>query len=185
MVEGAIGPITLDPVLVTRAIRAAAAGSPEIASAITAATPPAVGVPTEEIPDLARWTDLWELVGRALAFFGVLLITYGLLKIDHRLWAVGKIGRWAVVVGAGTLAMFWLVPRTLLRPLGGWIAVGGAVASSGEVLVPVSLIMVGAGAVAVIAAHRWEAMDRKRLLSAIPRTATRSSTGPSHWESPV
>jgi hypothetical protein len=184
VVNGTTGPITLDPELVTRAIRAAAAGSPGIASAISA-SPPAVGVPTDEVPDLARWADLWEAVGRAFAFFGLLLITYGMLKIDHRLWAFGKIGRWAIVVGVGTLAMFWLVPRALLRPLGGWIAVGGAVATSGDVLVPVSLILIGTGAMAVIAAHHWEAMDRKRLLSAIPRTANRSTRGPSHWESPV
>ena len=156
VVEGATGSITLDPVLVTQAARAAAAGDQQLASALTTAAPLVVEVPTDEIPDLAQLADLWAAAVRALAFFAILLITYGLLRIEHRVWAIGKIGRWAIVVGIGTLATFWLLPRVLLRPLGGWIAVGGAVAASGDVLVPVSLVVVATGALAVIAAHRWE-----------------------------
>jgi hypothetical protein len=185
VVEGATGSITLDPVLVTLAARAATAGDAQIAASFTTATPLVVEVPTDEIPDLAQLADAWAAAMRAFAFFAILLITYGLLRIEHRVWAIGKIGRWAIVVGSGTLATFWLLPRVLLRPLGGWIAVGGAVAASGDVLVPVSLVLVATGAVAVIAAHRWEAHDRKRVLSAIPRSPTRSTTTPGNWESPV
>lgn len=184
VVKGATGPITLDPGLVTQAARAAAEGNPELTTALAATAPLVVDVPTDEVPDLAQWADLWKAAMRALAFFSILLITYGMLRIEHRLWALGKIGRWSIVVGVATLAMFWLLPRALLQ-LGGWIALGGAVAASGDVLVPVSLVLVACGAVAVIAAHRWEAHDRKRVLSAIPRNATRSTAAPGHWESPV
>jgi hypothetical protein len=185
VVAGTTGPITLDPVLVTQAVRAAAADDEQLAPAQAITTPVVVEVSTDEIPDLARWANLWEAAGRVLAFLSLLLITYGLLRIEHRVWAMGRIGRWAIVVGVATLAVFWVIPRALLRPLGGWIAVGGAVATSSDLLVPVSLVLVAAGAVAVITAHRWEEHDRKRVLSAIPRTPTRSTAGPSHWESPV
>jgi hypothetical protein len=185
VVDGATGSITLDPVLVTRAAQAAAAGDPELASALTTTDPLVVEIPTDDIPDLAQLTDIWTASARVFGFFGILLVTYGMLRIEHRVWAFGRIGRWAIVVGLGTLAMFWLLPRMLLRPLGGWIAVGGAVAASGDVLVPVCLVLVATGAVAVIAAHRWEEHDRKRVLSAIPRSPTRSTAAPGHWESPV
>jgi len=185
VVEGSTGTITLDPILVTQAARSAAAGDPQLASALATIAPLTVEVPTDEIPDLAQLADIWEAAMRALAFFAILMITYGMLRIEHRVWAIGKIGRWAIVVGVGTLVTFWVLPRVLLRPLGGWIAVAGAVAASGDVLVPVSLVLMAGGAFAVIAAHRWEEHDRKRVLSRIPRTATRSSAAPGNWESPV
>jgi hypothetical protein len=105
------------------------------------------------------------------------------LKIEHRLWALGRIGRWSIGVGLTALAVFWLLPRAVLRPLGGWIAVGGAVLASGDLLVPVSLALVGVGIVTVVAARRWETHDRKRVLSVIPHATTRSQKGT--WESPV
>jgi hypothetical protein len=100
-------------------------------------------------------------------------------------WAVGRIGRWLVVVGAGTLATYWVFPRLLLRPLGGWIGVGGAVLEAGEFLVPVALGLVAIGAVAVICAHRWEVRDRKRMLAVIPHNPTRSGADVNRWQSPV
>ncbi len=186
VVKGEEGPITLDPTLVTQAVQAAAATQPQLSSALTAsASPVTVAVSDDQVPNLEHWADLWEALSRALAFFGLLLITYGMLRVEHRVWAVGRIGRWLVVVGLGTLAMYWLLPRLLLRPLGGWIGVGGAVLEAGEFLVPVGLGLVVVGAVAVICAHRWEVHDRKRMLSAIPHNPTRSGADVTRWQSPV
>jgi hypothetical protein len=185
VVHGTEGPITLDPALVTQAVRAAGATEPQLATPIAATAPIVVGVPDREIPDLARWADLLEAAVRAFAFFAVLLITYALLRIEHRVWALARIGRWAIVLGVSTLGLFWLVPRALVRPLGGWIAVGGAVAGAADVLVPISLVLIAVGGLAVFGAHRWEARDRQQLLSVIPRAPTRSTNGPGPWESPV
>jgi hypothetical protein len=185
VVDGTIEPITLDPALVSQAVRTAAtaANQPQLAAAVATSAPLVIDVPVDHVPDLAHWADLWKAAVRALAFIGLLLVTYGMLKIEHRLWAVGRIGRWSIGVGLTTLAVFWLLPRALLRPLGGWIAVGGAVLASGDLVVPVSLALVGIGTVTVIAAHRGELHDRKRVLSEIPRAMTRSRK--STWESPV
>lgn len=185
VVTGAEGPITLDPERVAQAVRAAGATEPELAGALDATPDLVVAVPDDQVPDFARWSDLWKATMRAFAFFALLLITYAMLRIEHRVWAMGRIGRWAIVVGVSTLALFWLLPRALLRPLGGWIAVGGAVVASGDALVPISLVLIAGGALVAFGAHRWEANDRRRVLSVIPRSPTRSTTGPGSWESPV
>jgi len=185
VVDGTEGPITLDPALVTQAVRAAAASEPRVAVPPAASPGLVVVVPDDDIPNLARWADVVKATMRALAFFALLLITYALLRIEHRVWALVRIGRWAIVVGVSTLAVFWLLPRLVLRPLGGWIAVGGAVAGAGDVLVPIAFALIAGGALAVFAAHRWEAHDRRRVLSVIPRSPTRSATGAESWESPV
>lgn len=185
VVDGASGPITLNPALVMQAVRAAGAGEPQLAAALASSTPLVVQVPSDQVPDFAHWADLWRNAVRALAFFALLLVTYGMLGVDHRVWAIGRIGRWAIVTGVGTLAVFSLLPRVLLRPLGGWVAVGGAVLEAGDHLVPISLALIAAGAIVVVGAHRWEARDRQRLLAVIPHAATRSTAGSNPWESPV
>ena len=185
VVEGATGPITLDPALVSQAVRAVGAADPQLAPAGAVTAPLVIEVPTDELPDLAQWADAWKAALRAFLFFALLLITYGVLRSEHRAWALGRIGRWAIVVGVSTLAVFWLLPRLVLRPLGGWIAVGGAVAGAGDVVVQVAFVLIGVGAIAVFGAHRWEAHDRRRVLSVIPRSPTRSATGAESWESPV
>jgi hypothetical protein len=203
VVEGATGAITLNPGLVTTAVRAAATGDAQVNAPLATQSPVVVQIPDDELPELAQWARLWETVLRGLAFVGLLLVAYGLILSDHRVWAFGRVGRWAIVVGSGTIIGFWLVPRVLVRPLGGWIAIGGTVAGASEQLVPVALALVALGALAVIAAHRWGDSDRKRVLSAIPRTPTRSTgaraagrapkpsrtpaptAAPTRWESPV
>jgi hypothetical protein len=203
VVEGATGAITLNPGLVTAAVRAAATGNPQVNAPLATQNPIVVQIPDDEIPDLAQWARLWEAVTRGLTLFGLLLVGYGILVSDHRVWAFGRVGRWAIVVGSGTVVAFWLVPRLLVRPMGGWIAIGGAVAGASEELVPVALALVALGALAVIASHRWGDSDRRRVLSAIPRAPTRSTTAraagrsrkpspapaptpaPTRWESPV
>ena len=185
VVDGTTGPITLDPKLVGQAVHAAAAGQPQLSAAVESGGPLAVSVSEDQVPDLARWASIWETVTRVLAFLGLLLITYGLLRVEHRAWAVGRIGRWTVAIGVGTLVVFWLLPRALLRPLGGWIGVAGAVVQAGEFLVPVAFGLIACGLIAVVCTHRWEANDRRRTLSAIPHAAGRSASGASRWESPV
>jgi hypothetical protein len=185
VIHGTTGAITLDPTLVTGAVHAAAAGQPELSAALASGTPLVVSVDDQQVPDLARWATLWENVTRALAFIALLLIMYGLLRVEHRAWAVGRIGRWAAAAGVGALVVFWVLPRVLLRPLGGWIGVGGAVLEAGEFLVPVALVLVGLGIVAVVCANRWEGRDRRRVLSSIPRDPLRATAGTGRWESPV
>jgi hypothetical protein len=183
---GAVGPIVLDPARVTEAVRAAGATVPQLALPLATTPQLVVAVPDDQIPSLAQWTDVWKMTVRVLAFGALLLVTYAVLCVEHRIWAVRRIGRWAIVVGLATLGLFWVLPRVLLRPLGGWIAVGGAVAASGDVLVPISIALVAGGALAVVGAHRWDAHDRRRVLSVIPRAQTRSATaGHGRWESPV
>ncbi len=187
VVTGSEGAITLDPAQVTEAVKAAGATDPLFAARVATLPPLVIQIPEEEVPDLAQWADLWTATVRALAFFSLLLLTYAMCRIEHRVWAIGRIGRWAIVLGLTTLALFWLLPRALLRPLGGWIAVGGAVVASGEALVPIALVLVAGGALAAFGAHRWEAQDRRRVLSVIPRAPSRSHTGsdPGPWQSPV
>ncbi len=185
VVDGATGPITLDPALVEQAVHAAAAEQPQVAAAVASGAPLTVSLSEDQVPDLAHWASVWETVTRVLAFLALLLMTYGILRVEHRAWAVGRIGRWTVAVGLGTLVVFWLLPRALLRPLGGWIGVAGAVLQAGEFLVPVAFGLIACGLIAVVCTHRWEANDRRRTLSAIPHAAGRSASGASRWESPV
>jgi hypothetical protein len=203
VVEGATGAITLNPGLVTTAVRAAATGDAQVNAPLATQSPVVVQIPDDELPELAQWARLWETVLRGLAFVGLLLVAYGLILSDHRVWAFGRVGRWAIVVGSGTLVGFWIVPRVIVRPMGGWIAIGGAVAGASEELLPVALALVAMGALAVIAAHRWGDSDRRRVLASIPRAPTRStgaraattacppvaasspSPAPTRWESPV
>jgi hypothetical protein len=203
VVEGSSGAITLNPGLVTEAVRAAAAGDTQVNASLATQNPLVVQIPDDELPDLAQWARLWETVLRALAVVGLLLVAYGVARSDHRIWAFGRVGRWAIVVGSSTVVLFWVVPRVLVRPLGGWIAIGGDVAGASEELVPVALALAALGAVAVIAAHRWGHSNRARVLSSIPRVPTRATTpratsrvrkpartptptpSPTRWESPV
>ena len=185
VVRGTDGPISLDPARVTQAFRAAGANDPQLAAVLASTTPLGVQVPEDNVPDLAHWADLWRAAIRALALFAIVLVSYALLKIEHRVWAIGRVGRWLIAVGVGTLAVFWALPRALLRPLGGWIAVGGAVLGAGDVLVPISLVLIAIGAGAVVAAHRWEVHDRARVLSVIPAATSRSQAASGRWESPV
>jgi hypothetical protein len=201
VIDGTTGAITLDPGLVTRAVGAAATGNPQVNVPLATQNPIVVQIPDDDIPDLAQWARLWEAVLRGLAFFGLVLVAYGTVASDHRVWAFGRVGRWAIVVGIGSLVTFWLLPRVVVRPMGGWIAIGSVVAGASEQLVPVSLALVALGAIAVIAAHRWGDTDRQRVLSHIPRAPTRSTAGrsttrppkpaptpaptPTRWESPV
>jgi hypothetical protein len=203
VVEGASGAITLNPSLVTRAVRIAATGNAQVNVPLATQNPVVVQIPDDEIPNLAQWARLWETVLRGLALVGLLLILYGVARSDHRVWAFGRVGRWAIVVGSSTVVLFWIVPRVVVRPMGGWIAIGGAVAGASEELLPVALALVAMGALAVIAAHRWGDSDRRRVLASIPRAPTRStgaraattacppvaasspSPAPTRWESPV
>jgi hypothetical protein len=187
VVDGTEGPIILNPLLVSEAVQAAGATDPQFAGRVAEMPPLEIQVSEEQVPDLARWADLWTTAVRAFAFLGLLFITYAMFRIEHRVWAIGRIGRWAMVAGLATLALFWVLPRALLRPLGGWIAVGGAVVASDDILVPISFVLIAAGALAAFGAHRWEAQDRRRLLSVIPRAPSRSHAGsdPGPWQSPV
>src|SRR5262249_53305031 len=60
VVEGASGAITLDPGLVTQAVRAAATGNPQVNAARATQNPVVVQIPDDELPDLAQWARLWE-----------------------------------------------------------------------------------------------------------------------------
>ena len=181
--RGTVNQISLDPVLVAQAAQAASAGHPELAGALSAGTPIVVGIPDENVPDLSRWADLWLTATRVLAFFALLLMTYGALRVEHRVWALGRICRWAIAVGVATLALFWVLPR-VLEALGGWIGVGGVVLGGNDALVPIAFVLIAGGVAGVVSAHRFEAHDRRRVLSAIPGRSTRG--GPANpWESPV
>lgn len=184
VVDGAVNPIALDPVLVGQAVRAAAAGQPELSALVAAAPPIAVQIPDDNVPDLAHWADLWKTAVRVLAFVALLLITYGLLRVEHRVWAVGRIGRWAVAAGVATLVLFWVVPHIVLTAIGGWVGVTGVVLGANAALVPLGLALVAVGAIVVLAAHRWESRDRRRFLAVVPRPGTPGGAS-SRWESPV
>ncbi len=182
--RGAVNPITLDPVLVAQAARDASLGHPELAVAMSADTPITVTVSDEHVPDLSHWADLWQGATRLLAFFALLMITYGALKIEHRVWALGRICRWAIVVGASTLALFWGLPL-VLEALGGWTGVAGSVLGANESLVPIAFILIAGGIVGVVTTHRFEAHDRKRVLASIPGPSTRPGGASNPWESPI
>jgi hypothetical protein len=183
VVDGAVHPIALDPMLVAAAARDASAGEPTLAGILAPAAPLPVAIPDGEVPDLARWADLWRGAMQALVFVALVLVTYGVLRVDHKPWALGRIGRWAVVVGAATLLLFWAVPHILLDAIGGWIGVAGVVIAGDDHLVPIALGLVGGGALAILGAHRWEAYDRRRFLAVIPGPDGRPASTP--WQSPV
>jgi hypothetical protein len=182
VVDGAVHPIGLDPVLVATAARDASASEPSLAGALAPAAPLAVGLPDDEFPDLTRWADFWARAARTLAFLAILLITYGLLRVEHKPWAIGRIGRWAVVVGVATLLLFWAIPHVLLDAIGGWFGVAGVIVAADDRLVPVALVLVAAGATAILGARRWEAHDRRRVLAVIPGPDGAPTTP---WQSPV
>jgi hypothetical protein len=183
VMRGTVNPISLDPVLVAQAARDASAGHPELAAALSAGTPIVVGIPDDDVPDLSHWADLWQGATRVFAFFALVLVTYGALRVEHRAWALGRICRWAIVVGVASLALFWVLPR-VLEALGGWIGVGGVVLGGNDTLVPIAFVLIAGGIAGVVTAHRFEAHDRRRVLSAIPGPSTRGgATNP--WESPV
>ncbi len=184
VMHGTVGPITLDPVLVAQAARDASAGQPELAAPLSIGTPLTVGLADDQVPDVAHWADLWQGITRVLAFFGLVLMTYGTLRVEHRIWALGRICRWAIAVGAGTLALFWVLPR-ILEELGGWIGVGGVVLGANDALIPIAFVLIAGGALGMATAHRIEAHDRRRLLAAIPGPSTRSAGVANPWESPV
>jgi hypothetical protein len=181
--DGAVNPITLDPTLVALAAREASASEPSLAAVLAPATPLPVQIPDDEVPDLARWADLLRSSSQALAFVGMILITYGVLRVEHKPWALGRIGRWAVVVGAATLLLFWAVPYIVLDAIGGWIGVAGVVIAGDGHLVPIALLLLAGGALAILGAHRWEAHDRKRFLAVIPGRDGHPASTP--WQSPV
>jgi hypothetical protein len=183
VVDGAVNPIGLDPVLVAQAARDASANEPSLAALLAPARPLVVGIPDEEIPDLARWADFWSRATRALLFLAIVLVTYGALRVEHKPWAVGRIGRWALVVGASTLVLFWALPHVLFDAIGGWFGVAGVVVAGDDHLVPISLLLALGGALAILGAHRWEAHDRKRVLAVIPGQGDGASTA--SWQSPV
>jgi hypothetical protein len=184
VIHGTVNPITLDPALVAQAARDAAAGHPELAGPLAAGTPIVVAIPDGDVPDLSRWADLLRLATRVLAFFALVLVTYGALRVEHRVWALGRICRWAIVVGVGTLALFWVLPR-VLQALGGWTGVAGVVLGANDALVPIAFLLIAGGAAGVMAAHRWESHDRRRVLAKIPGPSTRAAGTASPWESPV
>lgn len=183
VMHGSVTPISLDSVLVAQAARDASAGHPELAGPLSAGTPIVVGIPSDNVPDLSRWADLWQGTTRALGFLALVLMTYGALRVEHRVWALGRICRWAVAVGAGSLALFWVLPR-VLEALGGWIGVGGVVLGGNDTLVPIAFVLIVGGIAGVISAHRFEAHDRRRVLAAIPGPSTRGGAS-NPWESPV
>jgi hypothetical protein len=184
VMRGTVNPITLDPVLVAQAARDASTGHPELAGAMNAGTLIIVTVSDEHVPDLSHWADLWQGTTRALAFFALLLITYGTLKVEHRVWALGRICRWAIVVGVSTLALFWGLPL-VLEALGGWIGVAGSVLGANDSLVPIAFFLIAGGVAGVAAAHRFEAHERKRTLASIPGPSTRPGGATNPWESPI
>src|SRR5262249_47875808 len=162
----------------------AAAGQPQLASLVEANQPISVQIPDDDIPDLARWADLWKTIVRVLVFAALLLITYGLLRVEHRAWAIGRIGRWAVADGVAVLVLFGVVPHIVLTAIGGWVGVTGVVLGANTALVPLGLALVAGGAATVLAAHRWETRDRRRFLAVVPRPGTPGGAA-SRWESPV
>ena len=183
VMHGTANPISLDSVLVAQAARDAAAGHPELAGPLAAGTPIVVGIPSDNVPDLSRWADLWQSATRVLAFLALVLMTYGALRVEHRVWALGRICRWAIVVGVASLALFWVLPR-VLEALGGWIGVGGVVLGGNDTLVPIAFVLIVGGIAGVVSAHRFEAHDRRRVLAAIPGPSTRGGAS-NPWESPV
>lgn len=182
--HGTLNPITLDPVLVAQAARDASAGHPELAGPLSAGTPVVVAIPDDDVPDLSRWADLLQAVTQVLAFFALVLMTYGALRVEHHVWAVGRICRWAIAVGVATLALFWMLPR-VLQALGGWTGVAGVVLGANDALVPIAFVLIAGGTAGVVGAHRWETHDRRRVLSAIPGPSTRAAGAANPWESPV
>ena len=93
-----------------------------------------IQIPEEQVPDLAQWADLWTAT-RARA--RLLRPAARHLRAAARSSiasgrSVGSAGGRSWSASARSRCSGSL-PRALLRPLGGWIAVGGAVVASGEV----------------------------------------------------
>lgn len=176
--EGATGPIVLDPALVRQA--AVVAGEPARNNAALKVT-----IAEESLPDLSRSVRALRMMVPVLAVLGLLMVGAGFLIDEHRPWALGRVGRWMLITGAGTAIVYWVLPRVVLLPMGGWGGVVGAITATGEFLLPIALILLVGGVAAIVGARRWEESARDRALALIPRAATRSTDPLPPWRGPV
>ena len=176
--DGAQGPIVLDPALVRQA--AIVAGEPPRDNGALRVT-----IAEGSLPDLSPSVRALRMMVPVLAVLGLLMVGAGFLVDEHRPWALGRVGRWLVITGAGTATVYWVLPRVVLLPMGGWGGVVGAIAATGEFLLPIALMLLVAGMAAIVGARRWEEWARDRTLALIPRAATRRTEPLPPWRGPV
>lgn len=174
---GETGPIVVDPAAVRSATEAALA---EVAPDATAAVPPEslplVAVDTASIPRLDGWDRTARVGAIVLAVTSFVAIGFGVARADKRLRAVGRVGRWCVVVGLCGLGLFWLIPTFVTPFLGGWIEVGGIALSGSSALLVPGLAAVAVGMSFMYLANRFTKLQREHALSTVPRAPSRRLT---------
>lgn len=167
---GASGSVTLDPVGVTDAVRTAAGtAAPGLAAQIPS-DGLAVTITSEDVPhwhDMPRALD--ALTWMLLAFAAIAIVCAIVIHPDHA-QALGRVGRWALVVGGLQLLIFGLLPRWGLPSLGAWGEVSAAVLeASGTTFLRAAVAITTGGAVCILISELWR--SRRRTLVRKARAA--------------
>jgi hypothetical protein len=158
LVGDAEGPVRLDTAALAQAGRdALMAAHPELAASLATAPPPAVELPTDKLPELAPVRGRLGQAGRAAGLAAVLLLAAAFLVTSDRPGVLRRMGRSAVGIGLSSAVAGWLLPQ-LMSAADGPLAVVGAlgVAAVGPLVAP-AVILVAAGAGAIVAARTWRA----------------------------
>lgn len=175
--NGETGLIVVDPAAVRSATDAALAEvTPDLSAVVPPESLPLVAVDTATIPRLDGWDRATRVGAIVLAVVSIVAIGFGIARGDKRLRAVGRVGRWCVVVGLCVLAVFWLIPTLVTPLLGGWIEVGGIALSGSSALLVPGLAAVAVGMSFMYLASRFTKLQREHALSSVPRAPSRRVT---------
>jgi hypothetical protein len=181
------GLIALNTTLVTDAARQALT---EVDAPAAGLLPPdtqlIVLVDTDKIPDLGIWAGPIRITARAAGLLGAVMLVLGFATDKHRARALGRIGRWMLMIGIVQLIFFVALPKLVLPQFGGWAEVAGTVISTGSFFVAPALALIGFGIGMIVFGGRWSGVERRHVLAVLPTVRTRRVSHPlGHWESPV
>ncbi len=161
--HGDRGAIVLPPAPVTAALRDA---SSKTAPTIAADLPPAAQLNVEidagwvpDLRDVARGIDAATLAGLG---GGLALVMIGVAGARRPRRALGRVARWAVVIGVAYVVMLWVLPL-VISVFGAWPDVAGTyVRATGVPLVFGGVTLAVAGSTTLWLLHRAEVSARHR-----------------------
>lgn len=165
--------MVLDTTQTTPAIREALnTVDPTLAARVSENASIDVSISNGNIPDLRWLKNDDKAVARIGGLLALALIVIGLAVHSHPAWAVGKIGRWLLMIGLFELLIFFVLPHVLLAQVhSDWAqvvsSVGGEIT---KVLIMRALILVGLGALLIATSVRLQrrAIRRQRLVAPEP-----------------
>lgn len=176
--DGEEGPIVLDLAGVTAAARAGLASvDPGAAALLPVTSTVVVELDAAEVPDLSALPRRTDATMRVAAVLAVILVALGVGLHPYRPWAVARVGRWMLGVGAAQVVLFWALPQLVLLTLSGWASVGAAVILGlFPAVVPSVVLLVGGGVAVIAGTARWaraHPVQRSVLAPVVPPAAGR------------